>query len=69
MLIVLVTMLWLSVMGVLIFRPLLWTALTVSALSLASYFLIPESFYLALSLAGGGALIGAGLFLMRQRDS
>jgi hypothetical protein len=69
MLIIIITMLWMSVMGALVNRALLWMAVGVTALSAVSDWLFADVFYLVLALGGGGALIATGIYLLKRRGT
>jgi hypothetical protein len=54
------------VMGLWLDRYLLWIGLAVTALTVAGLFLLQPYFWLWMAVAGGGTLIGTGLFIRRR---
>ncbi len=54
------------VMGLWLWRPLIWVGIGVTILALAIYLLIPDYADLAMAILGGGALIGSGVYIYRN---
>jgi hypothetical protein len=63
MFVILFIMLGQLAMGLLFSFSSVWWALPVTALALAGYFLLPDIFYLWMSLLGGGGMIALGLYI------
>ena len=61
--IVLFTMIGQLGMGLLLSFSSVWWALPISALTLVGYFVVPDYFYLWMSLLGGGGMIALGLVI------
>jgi len=63
MLIVLFVMIGWMAMSLLMSYSAAWLALFVTALAFASYFLLPDYFYLCMALVGGGMMVGSGFYI------
>lgn len=61
--IILFIMLGQAAMGLILSFSSVWWVLPISALALAGYFLVPDYFYLWMSLLGGGSMIALGLYI------
>ncbi len=68
LLIVLITMLWMAVMGAIVNKILLIAAVFVAVASAAAYLLIPDAYFLIMALAGGTSLIALGVFLLARKE-
>ena len=54
------------VMGLWLWRPLVWVGAGITALAIALYLLIPSYANLAMAILGGGTLIVSGLYVYRN---
>jgi hypothetical protein len=53
------------IMGIWLDRFFLWMGIAITALTLTGFWFLPGYFYIWIGVTGGGALIGAGLFIRR----
>jgi FtsH-binding integral membrane protein len=54
------------VMGLWLWRPLLWVGVGITILAIAAYLLLPNFLDLAMAILGGGTLIVSGLYIYRN---
>ena len=50
-------------MGLLFSFSMVWWTLPITVLALVGYFLLPDFFYLWMSILGGGGMIALGLYI------
>jgi hypothetical protein len=53
---------WIA-MGLLLSFGSIWPGVTITALALTGYFLLPGVFYLWMAILGGGGMIALGLYI------
>ena len=67
MFVILFIMLGQMSMGLLFSFSTVWWTLPITALALVGYFLLPDIFYLWMSILGGGGMIALGLYVRSRR--
>ena len=65
LILILIIMFGYALMGIWVWRSLLWTGLLVSALAIIGYLFFFDSFFLWMAVLGGGALAGSGFYFLK----